>query len=86
MKLPLLLFNFVALSTCVEEYCSRSDSCWPTQSQWKDLGDSLKGTIHQLDKKKITKNVSNKAVILSTFRPQEMVFVCIIIIARNSFV
>ena len=47
MKL-LMLFNLVALSTCVKEYCSRSDSCWPTQSQWKDLGDSLKGTIHQL--------------------------------------
>ena len=48
MKL-LLLFSLVALSTCVKKYCSRSDSCWPTQSQWKDLGVSLKGTIHQLE-------------------------------------
>ena len=44
-----MLFSLVALSTCVKEYCYRSDSCWPTQSQWKDLRDSLKGTTHQLE-------------------------------------
>ena len=45
----LLLFNFIMLSTCFKKYCSRSDPCWPSESQWKELGNSLKGSIHKLE-------------------------------------
>ena len=37
------------LSTCFKKYCSRSDPCWPSESQWKELGNSLKGSIHKLE-------------------------------------
>ena len=46
----LLLLNTIALSMCAKEYCKRSDPCWPSQSQWNELGNSLNGSVHPLDK------------------------------------